>query len=388
MSLLLRTLRCKTPRGLPRLPGRSLSTKAKESGRRFNIVITFDAFGTLIRPRPSVAEQYLDAAKNSGLVVNHIDPSSLFASFKKSFEQLDALYPNFGSYADRRIPCKEWWDRVVWTTFAPYITLPKRVIDTPEMLFPVPPLQLPEGGDEALYSNACKMEKVCKDLWWRFMGPAYEPFLDVWPLLYHLQSLKARQADLRIILGVISNSDWRMTKVLPHLLLFSPPRKRESPFASSLAGLPHISSPLDFICISHYNGYLKPDKIIFRSALKRAGDVDGEGLARPYTSTIHIGDDAATDVRGALDAGWDRAVLLRRSDTTVSSHHVQRMKDNEGENGGKVADGDREEPSRERRDKARTVTVESLMEVSSIVEEELTRLRAANRRKDRENRGD
>lgn len=311
MTFTWRPLLQRLPHSPTPSPKRPLPVKLASSRAPKSIILTFDAFGTLVCPRRPIAEQYLDAARKSGLAVQDIAAPSLFASFKQSFKQLDDLYPNYGQCENGLNSSREWWNRVVWNTFAPFITLPEKVLHASETLFPLPHSR--EYVDEELHANAKKLEETCHILWERFHSIAYTTFSDVKPLYIALQELKAKYAkDVRIIVGVISNSDHRIKSVMESLGLYDNCHWAKVTLKPTVNRKPML---LDFIITSAENGYLKPDPIIFRSALNKAILNVGYAPSRLFTTTIHVGDDATTDVRGAIAAGWDCSVLLQRDRT-------------------------------------------------------------------------
>lgn len=109
-----------------------------------------------------------------------------------------------------------------------------------------------------------------------------------------LGRLKARG----VTLGVISNWDSRLPEILTNT---------------------GLADYFDFILASTVVGSAKPDLGIFQEALKRAGV--------PAAQACHIGDEPATDVEGARNAGL-QAILIDRTEshtgtglTRVTSFH-------------------------------------------------------------------
>ncbi|KAL9623819.1 MAG: hypothetical protein Q9160_001810 [Pyrenula sp. 1 TL-2023] len=309
---------------------RSLSSSSIQSTSPACLLVTFDAFGTLIRPRFSIAEQYLLAARDSGLLVHRIPPNLLFSSFKRSIKEVSTVYPNYKVIATTGPgSAREWWNRVIWQTFAPFIKLPSRAVDMPSALFPTAATSPPssESEDGELRSNALKMEQTCDRLWSYFSGRAYEAFTDVQNLFARIQTWRnVLDPGVRIVTGIISNTDDRMPGVIESLGLMNtaenepsqfktdnndrsamPPYESkagpEDPFAAleklvsprgtiskrpSLPGargfladssIPfHLQQPwpappvplLDFVLTSHAAGHMKPNPAIFAMALHQA----------------------------------------------------------------------------------------------------------------------
>jgi hypothetical protein len=72
---------------------------------RPRLLLCFDAFGTLFRPRASVAHQYGDVARQFGLTDFSHDElqTSLFAAVKEERR----LHPNYGRALD--LGATQWW---------------------------------------------------------------------------------------------------------------------------------------------------------------------------------------------------------------------------------------------------------------------------------------
>lgn len=66
-----------------------------------------------------------------------------------------------------------------------------------------------------------------------------------------------------------------------------------------------LASKVDLMVLSDDIGINKPDTRLYRHAMERAGDTDPR-------HHLMIGDNPDTDIRGALDSGWD-AILLDRT---------------------------------------------------------------------------
>jgi putative hydrolase of the HAD superfamily len=74
-----------------------------------------------------------------------------------------------------------------------------------------------------------------------------------------------------------------------------------------------LDADVDLIVVSGEAGVAKPDRAIFDHALDRLGLAPQE--------VWHVGDDLATDVAGARDAGLGAAVWLNRAGAVRESHH-------------------------------------------------------------------
>ncbi|KAL8704474.1 MAG: hypothetical protein Q9201_002349 [Fulgogasparrea decipioides] len=113
----------------------------------------------------------------------------------------------------------------------------------------------------------------------------------------------------RVQVGVISNSDDRVTSILASLGL----RVNTQRWGSATAGESKGTLDIDWMAMSHDVGFEKPDRRIFEAAKKLSAFAsESDGLY------LHVGDNVEEDYRGALKAGW-RSILLDR-DVQHSGH--------------------------------------------------------------------
>jgi putative hydrolase of the HAD superfamily len=203
--------------------------------------VFFDAGGTLFRPFPSVGEIYSKAASLYG--VSH-DPERLEAKFHQAWKSRGGL----SSLGDETNEEKEraWWHSLVHEVFEPYGGVPSF-----EVFF------------KALHRS---FEE--KELW--------EIYPEVPEVLNEIR-------NRGLIMGVVSNWDLRLPKVIRNL------------------GLHHH---FDFLVGSSMCGATKPSEKIFKEALKQAG-------VKPEEA-IHVGDTYEEDFIGAERLGI-RAVHLDRN---------------------------------------------------------------------------
>ena len=73
-----------------------------------NVLICFDAFGTLFTPRKPVAQQYSEVARSFGLG-GFID-DDIAQSFKKAFKHESKANPNYGKKTG--MGAEKWWVNV------------------------------------------------------------------------------------------------------------------------------------------------------------------------------------------------------------------------------------------------------------------------------------
>ena len=197
--------------------------------------IFFDAAGTLFEAREPVGHTYARIARDHGL---HADDAAVSAGFRRAFASTPGLAFGPHRYADeiRRLE-REWWYSLVSRSF--------------------------EGLGEFDSFGA-----FFDELFAYFGNPAS------WEALPEAQSVLRRLKNDNLKLGIISNFDWRLYRILDGL------------------GLRDF---FDTVTISSEAGYAKPAREIFATALA--------SLKVDASEAAHIGDSIAMDVRGAQEAG-------------------------------------------------------------------------------------
>ncbi|KAI9889414.1 MAG: hypothetical protein M1814_005350 [Vezdaea aestivalis] len=132
-----------------------------------------------------------------------------------------------------------------------------------------------------------------------------------------------------VILGVLSNSDPRVNKVLKALGVKSKARYVKDETTSRRFPKVVEWEVIKFFSLSCYLGIGKPDPKVFR----RTGDyVTKNFLSHMNSEDIvfaHIGDNYAKDGKGAFDAGWNGIYLNRnhaanRADVPPSTDMISR----------------------------------------------------------------
>ena len=73
-----------------------------------NLLICFDAFGTLFTPRKPVAQQYSEVARSFGL--GGFSDDDIAQSFKKAFKHESKTNPNYGKKTG--MGAEKWWGNV------------------------------------------------------------------------------------------------------------------------------------------------------------------------------------------------------------------------------------------------------------------------------------
>jgi putative hydrolase of the HAD superfamily len=220
--------------------------------------VFFDAAGTLFEAREPVGHTYARIARKHGLAA---DDAQVSAGFRRAFSSTPGLAFGPGRDAEeiRRLE-REWWYGLVRRSF--------------------------EGLGEFDSFDA-----FFEELFAYLGDPAsWEPLPEAHSVL---QSLK----DAKLKLGIISNFDARLLRILEGLEL--------RPF-------------FETVTISSEAGYAKPAPQIFATALSDLGVTSAEA--------IHIGDSEQMDIRGAQDAGL-RAILIDTGSTGAPAvdHRVARV---------------------------------------------------------------
>lgn len=80
-----------------------------------NLLICFDAFGTLFKPKRPVEEQYTAVAHKFGLGLNsdgttQFDSADVRASFRRAFKDSAREFPNYGRVVG--MGATAWWMQV------------------------------------------------------------------------------------------------------------------------------------------------------------------------------------------------------------------------------------------------------------------------------------
>ncbi|KAF2210994.1 hypothetical protein CERZMDRAFT_44084 [Cercospora zeae-maydis SCOH1-5] len=245
-----------------------------------NLLICFDAFGTLFKPRYPVAQQYGDVARSFGL--SGFTNEEVSSSFKAAFKKESKQNPNYGK-ANGMNP-EKWWTNIITNTFKPLIPLDHTI---PHGMVP-----------KLLYRFRC--------------DEGYILFEDVQPLVRKLREAHKAE-DTRVVIGVITNSDDRVPDILTSFALKVSPLQYGKHNAKSSVIAEHGQYDFDFSVMSYDVGHEKPDKRIFEAAeevLRTALLGAGGGKLEEWRK-VYIGDEYEKDVVGALNAGWN-AVLIDR----------------------------------------------------------------------------
>ncbi|KAG6035765.1 hypothetical protein E4U41_005935 [Claviceps citrina] len=247
-----------------------------------NLLICFDAFGTLFWPKLPVAQQYGQVARQCGVTGwTEVElQSRLAAAFKAEARK----HPNYGKASG--IGAAQWWTNVIFETFQPFARHQ-----------PLPADLAPKLLHRFSSSHGYQVEH------------------DLVATLRKLKHSRATPAFDQVVVGVITNSDDRVPSVLSSFGLGVSPLRYGSEDRAPVPGQPY---DIDFTCMSYDVGVEKPHAGIFRAAehlwakavatahshAASDRDLDADSWQRLY-----VGDEHAKDVVGALNAGWNPVLL-------------------------------------------------------------------------------
>lgn len=310
---------------------------------RPGIVITLDAQGTLYKFREPISTQYLQVARRCGLQAS-IQDIDLDNAFRKSFKEISADFPNYGK--DKLASPRAWWKTIVNDAF-------RQVVEESK---------IPDHLGEAMYDHFTS-------------SAAYELYPDVKPFFANMRELKSQWSgrdDPPILVGIISNSDPRVKRILQSLGLrtgihkvpsLESMRDRAARVASEYTDLMksvwHDAydplNDIDFVATSYHASSEKPDEGIFRYAeqlatLNFASRIEQRQedqapsfknlrhkMALPMqlgpireSTYIHIGDEYKKDYLGAQNAGFETIHLIREGEGQDPVEGATIMPDLEG----------------------------------------------------------
>ncbi|XP_069705631.1 rhythmically expressed gene 2 protein-like [Periplaneta americana] len=220
-------------------------------------LVTFDVTETLLNFRTSPAEKYAQVGAQFGV---HVDPGEITSNFKQQFRGMSVSHPNFGYKTG--LGWEKWWKQLIRRTF-----------EATGKCTHIDGTILDRIGDHLLeiYKTA-----EC----WEVMKGAHQ-------LLSHLNTQD-------IALGIISNNDERLETVLMAM------------------DLRHY---FQFVINSYSAGFEKPDVRILELAMYQLGNKTVKA-----NEALHVGNSPALDYMGAINAGWN-AALVHQNATKVTHDH-------------------------------------------------------------------
>ncbi|KAF2235415.1 hypothetical protein EV356DRAFT_514230 [Viridothelium virens] len=247
-----------------------------------NLLLCFDAFGTLFTPKSPIPQQYGEVARRHGLY--GFTEDQLETAFRKAFKEESKERPNYGKAVGMAAP--EWWGNIIKKTFQPFLK------DTP-----IPPGLIPDLIDRFSHQEG------------------YRIYPDVLAFFEKLRKIKKDSNQdpsswpwQRTTVGIITNSDDRVPPILESLGLRV--GQRYQPELGFREFRPKSDLDIDFVVLSYDAGVEKPSPSIFEAA-RIAAQAFEEFEDQKDLMAIYVGDELKKDVVGATDAGWE-AVLLDR----------------------------------------------------------------------------
>ncbi|KXJ86153.1 hypothetical protein Micbo1qcDRAFT_237089 [Microdochium bolleyi] len=297
--------------------------------RKPNLLLCFDAFGTLFRPKHSVAQQYGDVARQCGLS-SRLREEDVQPCLMAAMKAESKRNPNFGRATG--LGATKWWTNVIHNTFAPllagtgasipddlaprllhrFATMDGYTLESPDLVSSLRSLKgtpPPAPPRTASVDGAASGQGVQR-------GPLYD----------------------QIVVGIVTNSDDRVPGILSSAgFAVSPLRygtelgdPAEMTAIVDADGNDLTDWDIDFHCMSYDVGVAKPDLAIFEAAdymLPRVLDARSTAAlshaeAHQAWQKIYVGDEYAKDVVGSLSAGWN-SVLLDHEGSGSDTHEGQ-----------------------------------------------------------------
>ncbi|KAK1245336.1 hypothetical protein MKX08_004965 [Trichoderma sp. CBMAI-0020] len=261
-----------------------------------NLLLCFDAFGTLFSPKGGVAQQYAQVAGQCG--VTGFSDKELQSRLLEAIKEEREKNPNYGRATG--LGATQWWTNVIHKTFTPLMRNNQAL----------PPTLVPK-------------------LLHRFSSSeGYEAQRDLVPAIRALRERISQQGVERLVIGVITNSDDRVPDVLSSFGLNVSPLRYGIPFEAS--AIQEKQYDIDFHCMSYDVGVEKPDRRIFNAADIMLSHII---KARYHESVresdleswqkVYVGDEVAKDVVGAAEAAWNPVLL----DVEGKSTEMARLED-------------------------------------------------------------
>ncbi|KAF2178821.1 hypothetical protein K469DRAFT_491268, partial [Zopfia rhizophila CBS 207.26] len=253
-----------------------------------NLLVAFDAFGTLFKPKAPIQTQYGEIARRYGIDCN--SPKDLKLSFSAAFKEESREHPNYGKATG--LGAEKWWSNVISKTFEPFL----------------------KNGQEI-------PQQMTSDMLTRFSTKeGYMIYPDVLPFFQLLLAVKTEPIPSlwgwdKTVVGVVTNSDDRVPGILETFGLKIGPRRVGSSIQRSAEA--SICNDISFVVLSYDVGHEKPDPQMFDAAKQMLREtltekaVDAEAQSIDDFELLFVGDSLMQDVRGAERAGWN-AVLVDR----------------------------------------------------------------------------
>ncbi|KAJ4985645.1 hypothetical protein SVAN01_08820 [Stagonosporopsis vannaccii] len=266
-----------------------LPTRAQCAKR--NLLLCFDAFGTLFQPNVPIPTAYAQAAIKHGVKCETRHPSSdVGREFKRAFKMASERSPNYGKATG--LGAERWWSNVIHSTFQRWLE---------------PGQEVPQSLVDELLRRYSTDE-------------GYDVFPDVVPFFEMLKqkppfaNVNAWPWD-KTVVGIITNSDDRVPGILESFGLKVGPRRVGTPDQRSAEAA--LEDDISFVVLSYDVGVEKPNRAMFDAAvesLKETLNGRNDGLQTNDFEKLYVGDSLHQDFLGAKHAGWNSVMLDRNGD--------------------------------------------------------------------------
>lgn len=242
-----------------------------------NLLLCFDAFGTLFRIKQPIERQYGDVARLQFGLAKDVTDTQLKTAFRAAFKQQSRAHPNYGRWTNG-MGATTWWTQVIEETFRPFV---------PEVPSGLAPLLLERFASGDGYTMDERLPKLLRSL---------------------KEKCTLNGVYARVVVGVITNSDDRVPGILSSFGLRVRPLRYGVTGATDTTSSSPLAYDIDFLCMSYDVGVEKPDPAIFRAAEEMLPKVGGEDVETSLDladwEKVYVGDEAPKDVAGAHAAGW------------------------------------------------------------------------------------
>lgn len=266
-----------------------------------NLLLAFDAFGTLYQPNLPVPQAYGRAARRHGISCAPEKPEHELTAkdyepvrhaFTRAFKEESARNPNYGKATG--LGAEKWWANVIRRTFHPFLK---------------PSQHVPDNLISELITHYST-------------GEGYHMYPDVLPFFRMLKNAAMQRAIHppwkwdKTVVGIITNSDDRVPSILESFGLKVGPRRVGSSAQRSAEATPE--DDISFVVLSYDVGFEKPDRRIFDAATQMLQETlaeSGQPAERQSVDDyekLYVGDSLDKDYFGAEAAGWHGVFVDRR----------------------------------------------------------------------------
>jgi FMN phosphatase YigB (HAD superfamily) len=297
----------------------------KHLSKKKNLLLAFDAFGTLYQPNSPIPTQYGRIGLKHGVhcqLGDDIVP--LKNSFKRAFGKESSANPNYGKVTG--LGAEKWWANVscIVRITSNITNVTRKVIKNTYQPFLRPDQSVPQALISELLTRYSTSE-------------GYDMYPDVKSFFSMLRRRK-EQANIdlpwnwdKTVVGVITNSDDRVSGILESFGLQVGSRRVGS--SAQRTARASFDDDISFVVLSYDVGFEKPDRRIFdaasemlRETLAEAGN-SAEGQDIDGFEKLYVGDSIEKDYFGAKDAGWNALVVDRQRQLKGEEGHVESITD-------------------------------------------------------------